>query len=372
MSEKRWREWRSYLFILTNPKRVVHAKLRVHLLSLLGAAAWTIGCNPYYSARIREWRPSDIELPKDIKKIALVNRSTIPEAERKRIMEEYKKRGVAQGAVYGALTGGISGAAYGATSGALTGILDEKWLERAPQLALQQVHDRFKACGCFEPLMAGQELKWAGSMEGSLPPPLPIDSLKKIHKKVPEAQAILVLESLLPGGSPQQPEVLAGFRLYDPKTGKVIDEATNTGSTRGDYYGYSGAAPQAHTYAVEKYIHRICPCFPFYEDMTVRFFVKGSPALEQAKAAVIGRNWSEAIRLWEQEANSTKKTPAKRAAYNLAVLYDALCEVDKAEEWYKRAVSAGLGSAEYEKWGRERRPLCQKLNAQLPKDKRAY
>ncbi|MCX7607577.1 MAG: hypothetical protein N2170_10010, partial [Bacteroidia bacterium] len=79
-------------------------------------------CNPYYSARIREWRPSDIELPKDIKKVALVNRSTIPEAERKRIMEEYKKRGVAQGAVYGALTGGISGAAYGATSGALTGI----------------------------------------------------------------------------------------------------------------------------------------------------------------------------------------------------------------------------------------------------------
>ncbi|MCS7153595.1 MAG: tetratricopeptide repeat protein [Bacteroidia bacterium] len=341
--------------------------------SLIAVAFWAGGCSPYYTAQIRDWRPSEIELPKEIKKVALVNRSTIPEQDRKRIMEEYKKRGVIQGATYGALTGGLSGAAFGATSGALGGILDEKWLERAPQQSLQHLHQRLSECGRFEPIMAGQELKWVSSAEGSLPSPLPLDSLKRIHKQVPNAQAILVLEMLLPGGSPQNPEALAGFRLYDPKTGKVIDEATTTASTRGGYYyRSSNSAAEAHMLAVEKYIHRICPCFPYYETRSVRIFVKGSPELEQAKAAVIGRNWNEAIALWERAANSGKKTAAKRAAYNLAVLYDALCEVEKAEEWYKKAVAAGLGAAEYENWGRTRRNDCQRLNAQLPRDKRSY
>ncbi|MCX7607543.1 MAG: hypothetical protein N2170_09835, partial [Bacteroidia bacterium] len=91
--------------------------------------------------RVRDWRPSEIELPNGVKKVALVNRSAIPEADRKRIMEEYQKRGVVEGAIYGALRGGVSGAAYGATGGAVSGILDEKWLERAPQASLRRLHD---------------------------------------------------------------------------------------------------------------------------------------------------------------------------------------------------------------------------------------
>ncbi|MCX7607397.1 MAG: tetratricopeptide repeat protein, partial [Bacteroidia bacterium] len=232
------------------------------------------------------------------------------------------------------------------------------------------LHDRLRECGWVEPLMAGQELKWMGSAEGSLPPPLPIDSLKQISRRVPEAQAILSLETLLPGGSPQQPEVLAGFRLYDAKTGQVIDEVTFTSGTA---YRYGGIV-DAHADAVEMYIHRICPCFPAvpYEDRSVRFYVKGSPQLEQAKAAIMGRRWEEAIALWEKDVNGGKASPAKRAAYNLAVLYDALCEVEKAEEWYRRAVGQGLGQREYEEWGRTRRSLCQRLNAQLPRQKRNY
>jgi hypothetical protein len=195
-----------------------------------------------------------------------------------------------------------------------------------------------------------------------------MDSLKTISRRVPEAQGIIALETLLPSGSTQRPEVLVGFRLYDAKSGKVIDEVTLTSGTT---YKYGGIA-QAHIDAVEAYIHRICPCFTAYGDRTVRFYVKGSPNLEKAKAAIIGRSWSEAIALWEADASSAKASAAKRAAYNLAVLYDALCEVEKAEEWYRRAVGAGLGQNEYAEWGRTRKGECQRLNSQLPREKRAY
>ncbi|MCS7188823.1 MAG: DUF6340 family protein [Bacteroidia bacterium] len=340
-----------------------------HVLVLsLAYALW--GCKPYRTVYVRDWRPSEIELPSGVRKVALVNRSAIPEAERKRIMDEYKKRGVAQGAVYGALTGGITGAAYGATEGALGGILDEKWLERAPQDALQRLHARLKECEKYEPLMAGQELKWMGSVEGSLPSPLLLDSIKIISRRVPEAQVILALETFLPAGSPQKPEILAGFRIYDAKTAKVIDEATITAGKSGRYY--SGRVTEAHVEAVESYLHRICPCFTYGPGRSLLIYVKGSPNLQQAYTAVIGHRWAEAIALWEKDANTGKGNAAKRAAYNLAVLYDAMCEIEKADEWYSRAVNMGLGKAEYEEWGRTRRTLCQKLNMQVPKEKRIY
>ncbi|MCS7154105.1 MAG: DUF6340 family protein [Bacteroidia bacterium] len=328
------------------------------------------GCQPpYQTVYVRDWRPYEIEVPSKIRKVAIVNRSAIPEAERKRIMDEYKKRGVAQGALQGALTGGLTGVAYGATTGAVGGLLDEKWLERAPQNAIQHLHLRLKECERYEPLMAGQELKWMGSSDGSLPPPLPMDSIQLILKRVPEAHAIIALETLLPGGSPQKPEILAGFRMYDAKTGKVIDEVTLTTGKSSTYY--QGQMTEAYVEAVEGYVHRICACFAYGPGRPLLIYVKGSPNLQQAKAAVIGRRWTEAIALWEKDANAGKGKAAKRAAYNLALLYDAMCEIEKADEWYSRAVSMGLGKAEYEEWGRTRRTLCQKLNSQIPKEKRS-
>ncbi|MCS7162393.1 MAG: DUF6340 family protein [Bacteroidia bacterium] len=330
-----------------------------------------IACSkPYYTVDLRNWKPSEIELPASIQKVALVNRSSIPEADRKRIMEAYKKRGIAEGALRGLATLNPMEAAMGATSGAIAGIIDEKWLERAPQASLRHLHDRLNECGRFQPIMAGLELQWRGTLEGSLPPPLPAESLRIIHSRVPQAQAILALETLLPGGSPQKPEALLGFRLYDPKTAKVIDEATLTsGSLQG-----SSTIREVHLAAVEKYLLRICPCYTVYPepDRRIAFFVRGSPGLEQAKTALIGRQWNEAIATWEKEAQSPNKTAAKRAAYNLALLYDALCNVEKAEEWYRRAVALGLAQREYEAWGQERRSLCGRLNQQVPFSKRTY
>ncbi|MEN2991982.1 MAG: DUF6340 family protein [Bacteroidia bacterium] len=337
----------------------------------LGLAVLFTACSkPYYTVDLRNWKPSEIELPSSIQKIALVNRSLIPEADRRRIIEAYKKRGVVEGALSGMATLNPMGAAMGAASGAVAGIIDEKWLERAPQTSLQHLHNRLNECGRFQALMAGLELQWKGTLEGSLPPPLPAESLRIIHSRVPQAQAILALETLLPGGSPQKPEALLGFRLYDPKTAKVIDEATVTSGS----LERSSTIREAHIAAVEKYLLRICPCFTVYPegDRRIAFFVRGSPGLEQAKTALIGRQWNEAIAIWEKEAQSPNKTAAKRAAYNLALMYDVLCNVEKAEEWYKRAVSLGIGQREYQTWAQERRPLCGRLNEQVPPPKRTY
>lgn len=353
-------------------RRSEGAYLHFHRWAVGSILLLICGCNPFYSVRMREWIPAGVALPEKVQKVALVNRSTIPEAERKRIMDEYQKRGVMQGALHGALRGGISGAAYGATGGALMGLIDEKWLEQAPQLTLTHLQHRLRECGRFEPLLAGTELKWMGSTEGSLPSPLSMDSLKKVHKKVPEVQAIIVLEMLLPGGSPQNPHVLGGFRVYDPATGKVMDEVTLT-SESGEGYRYdSYSTMQAHEKLVEAYLHRICPCFIAHQDRIIRFYVKGSPGLQQAKPALIGRKWNEAIALWEKETISSKASAARRAMYNLALLYDAFCDTEKAEEWYRKAVAAGMAHTEYEKWGRERRARCEKLNMQLPTQKRQY
>lgn len=338
---------------------------------LLGAIWGISGCNPFYSGRVKNWIPAEKELPATIKKVALINRSAIPEEERKRIMDEYKKRGVREGMAQGVLTGGLYGAAYGAATGGLQGILDEQWLKRSPQDALRYLHDRLKECGRLEPIMMGQELRWMGKSDGSLPDPLPLDSIKKIAKGAPEAHAIIALETFLPGGSPQKPEVLVGFRMYDPKTAKIIDEVTITGSKE-RYYGNN--VQEVYRAAVEEYVHRfsVCPPAPPDDERVVQFYVKGSANLQKSKAAIIGRNWNEAISLWEADARTGKGTAAKRAAYNLAVLYDCMCEVEKADEWYKRAVSSGLGQAQYEEWGRSRRSLCQQLNSQLPREKRSY
>lgn len=76
--------------------------------------------------------------------------------------------------------------------------------------------------------------------------------------------------------------------------------------------------------------------------------MKGSTNLCKAKTAIIGRNGNEAISLWETETHTGKDIAAKHAAHNLAVLYDCMYKVEKADEWYKRVVNIGLGQNQYE------------------------
>jgi len=138
-----------------------------------------------------------------------------------------------------------------------------------------------------------------------------------------------------------------GIRLYDPAGKKVIDEYQISHRLNFNGGGYSvqdavnyvldkvDAINQTSYYAGRIYGERITPS---YYTVVREFFDR--PKKDHNLRAGVRKSevadWNGAIESWTLALNSKRKV-ARRAAFNIAVAYEVLGDLEKAKEWARKA-----------------------------------
>lgn len=134
-----------------------------------------------------------------------------------------------------------------------------------------------------------------------------------------------------------------GVRLYDPTNKKILDEYQvahrlnfeGTGSTAQDAFNHLlnkiEAINRVSYEAGRMYGERISPS---YYSITREFYNK--PKRDRNLIAGVRKSqvadWKGAIESWTKALDGKRKV-ARRAAFNIAVAYEVLGELEKAKEW---------------------------------------
>jgi len=140
----------------------------------------------------------------------------------------------------------------------------------------------------------------------------------------------------------------AGWRIYDPKEKKIIDQNVYVDGMNWDQKGLSekeaisklpsqrNATLDAGYYAGQQYARRISPTWVW---VSRSYFTKGNDELKKAKLKVKVNNWDEAAALWQSALKDPNKKIAGRAAYNMALAAEMDGKLDIAVEWAKKSYS---------------------------------
>ena len=306
-------------------KKISLSLVAVAIILLLCSMAWV---------RINILKPALIVLPDHIQNIAIVDRSIQVETSESR-MEEV-----------------------------LTGEL----FEQDKQAVRQTIEGTIDVCaefGMYHLIRTSERIKGGGT-KSVFPGPMDwsqVTELCKKHKAEallaveifdsdfiisnPVSIAMQVLEGKALAGSGFHVTAVAainyGVRLYDPSERKVIDEYHVT--HRLNYEG-TGATPQdAFNHLLNKieainqtsyeagrlYGERISPSY--YS--AVREFYnrpKRNDDLYMGLRKSEVADWKGAIESWKKALNAKRKI-AGRAAFNIAVAYEVLGDLEKAKEW---------------------------------------
>jgi hypothetical protein len=137
-----------------------------------------------------------------------------------------------------------------------------------------------------------------------------------------------------------------GIRLYDPANRVILDEYRTTHRMNFDAEATTlqgainalldkvEATKRAGYETGFTYGQRITPT---YYQVTRYFFDSPKKVLgEGVRYSEVG-DWQGAIDSWTRVVNSGKSKDAGRAAYNIAVGYEVLGDMDKAKEWARRS-----------------------------------
>lgn len=140
--------------------------------------------------------------------------------------------------------------------------------------------------------------------------------------------------------------VKTGWRIYDPVAHMVVDEFSLSRSITISVNGNPAAAAeglikrkesvkQTANLAGHLYANRILPAwFRASRDYFIR---GGSENFKIAKRKARSGNWDGAGELWMKETSSTKRKPAGRACYNMAIINEINGKPDDAIKWAQKA-----------------------------------
>ena len=289
-------------------------------------------------------RPADINVPQNIKKIIITNRST-PSKEN----------------LYGNIFEGI-------ISG--EGIHADR---QGSEACLKGLNSMMSGSERFELKNAG-DLELKGTGTASFPIPLEWDVVQSYCDSY-DADALIVLatfdsDSRSYVGNPvtitrkkkgvkvkmlrypahMDISIESGWRIYDAKNKKIVDENKFTEHKEYSAWGDSPneaqmslpskrrAVRESGHFAGDRYGFRISP---IWIKRSRTYFIGKAEELKQAKKLVKRGDWDAAIAIWKPLTESADEKTARRAAYNMAVASEMQGGLDAALDWAKKANQLG-------------------------------
>lgn len=173
------------------------------------------------------------------------------------------------------------------------------------------------------------------------------DGVRKVKKKVKdgETQKEIEVDEYYAEGIGN---LTIGIRLYDPEENSIVDQqllketkswsAVGTSTTdavaklidKGDATRYLGRQ------AGIDYAYKIAP-MPVR--ITRSFYGKSKkvPAMEQGSRYADVAEWDKAVDIWKDGIVTAEPKEAGKLAYNVAIAYEVLGEMDMAKEWAQTA-----------------------------------
>jgi hypothetical protein len=324
------------------------------------------------SVNLQVMRPAQVTIAPHIKKVAIINR-TIPENKVANLVE-------------GILTGEFPGQDKQNIQAAMGGLQEN--LRNSPR---------------FEMIVTNEELKGSGS-GGSFPAPLPWGMVSELSSKY-KADAILAIETydsdfIVTKGTKSTkkvtekgdtivvPEYYAegvasvkiGYRLYDPQQKTITDQYHLNRNNR--WYANGNSIQDAVVQlidskaAIQRVSHmtglaygaRISPTWYTVEREFYKKIKKDANFATGSRKAQIN-DWNGAAEFWSRASQSHNRKIAGRAAYNLALAYEVLGDLDNAKRWVTKSY-ADYGNKKARRYAGildERQWEAQKLAQQLQK-----
>lgn len=140
--------------------------------------------------------------------------------------------------------------------------------------------------------------------------------------------------------------VTVGWRMYDGKTGRLIDEfrmvehvnfrgdGRSQELARQDLPRREAMVQRCGEVTGSRYAFRISPT---WINVDREWYTKGNDQLKNARYKVEVGSWDEASELWVQGLDDSKKKLAGRCAYNLALASEVKGDLAGAIEWTKKS-----------------------------------
>lgn len=287
-------------------------------------------CKSHTSLQVM--RPADIALPDHIQRFLLADR-TRPEESQKEI-----------NIIEGILTGEGIGIDKEGSIACLEGV--KATLVQTPRFTVD--------------ITSVTGLKGTGTAR--MPAPLPWDTVTKLCN-ARTADALVVLESFdsnnqvfsesvpVQGGAPQirtrtRVTVYTGWRIYDPKNKRILDEHVQTSE-----YIYDGVIGGILDIAIQRqrrkemmraagdragdmYGHRISPQWIW---VGRTYYSKGNDQMKSAARFVRTQNWDKAADIWRGQTTASKEKVAARATFNMALACERAGDLDLAINWIEKA-----------------------------------
>jgi hypothetical protein len=157
-----------------------------------------------------------------------------------------------------------------------------------------------------------------------------------------QANAILTTGSPAPVLPAQiKMNVVCYWRLYDPKTRKIIDQYQHNSYTSFDTQGGilpPTALPETAYAAGRAYVERFLPGYYVVKrDLYKRTSGSAKHQFMAGYRRAEVANWEGAIEIWSELSDHGKRKTAGRACLNIAVANEVLGDTENALEWAKRS-----------------------------------
>lgn len=172
----------------------------------------------------------------------------------------------------------------------------------------------------------------------------------------PAATAVNTVQNILNGNGTEveitgKATARAGFILYDPvkkailyqdtyKQGRTwVQRSTNPVEALGRLIKRNEALTEVSNYTGQSFAHDLVPLY-FWEQRMMYIGKKGRLKIGGRQA--LTRDWEGALNTWKEEYDSNPKSKFKaRAAYNVALAYEVLGDLQNAKAWIQKSYVEG-------------------------------
>ncbi len=308
------------------------------ILAFIAVSAVACGSTSQMSLSVK--KPAPVTLPASIQSVAVINRSEAGDATK------------TLNAIHNVLS-------------LQTGDLQSA----GAQASVQGLSDELLKNDRFKEVKKVTDIKLTSFGSGVFPSALSWDSVEKICIQT-GTNALFSLELFdteskvgygstpvnvnVPGGTLQtvnhqvsmSTNLRTGWRIYDPSSRTILDEyvlGTNIvleGSGINPAVALSGlsgrkeAVKDAGNKAGAAYAARI---IPYWIRVSREYFVRGDDNFKTAQRKAQSGNWDGAGEIWKNETNSTDRTLAGRACYNMAIIAEINGDLDGAIQWAQKS-----------------------------------